>query len=73
MKAWTFGEHNGQPDALWQLVEIQSPNHVVVSASENFSELMSKIEMFNLLDDRPPNIIIMRDPLKIKRQLHICK
>ncbi len=42
-------------------------NHVVVSASENFSELMSKIEMFNLLDDRPPNIIIMRDPLKHKK------
>ncbi len=37
-------------------------NHVVVSASENFSELMSNIEMFSLLDDRPPNIIIMRDP-----------
>ncbi len=37
-------------------------NHVVVSASENFSELMSNIEMFNLLDDRPTHIINTKDP-----------
>ncbi len=32
-------------------------NHVVVSASENFSELLSNIEVFSLLDDTDPQIL----------------